>query len=439
MTDASTAGAAPAASPTNLLSLPIEILSKIASDAAPNGGAKAGDLRLVCKALNAVARRTVMSSLHCQANTRSGGELLTAIQRDEGALCALVTSFRLNLDPSTSMDFVAPIAAAAIQRLARLERLDIMGALTDDHEGGLQTELFPLAITRAFSDFPATLQHVCIRLFDLSAAMGLQMWAPGIVKLDLVGCDGWYGFYDRSPPPSMLDVLTLGPRYTPDEDWPEEATEVIRMVAWAAPHTRYISLRWTEAMAWAGASDHLLRDENIWTNSPLETFHLRGLPGLWDPANPQWTHVLPLLTALGTTKLRKLTLPISAEDELDNAFSGLLMPTVTTLCLENEGKSMISLNLEVFRLLESLLSSFSNLETLQLHNWLEEGPRDTGDITSPLLVRRHPMVFLLLSLLATTKVTSVIFRHSRTSGELRFWRDEDKGGADWSSEIYDLY
>ncbi|KAL8279660.1 hypothetical protein RQP46_007973 [Phenoliferia psychrophenolica] len=403
---------------------------------APNGGAKAGDLRLVCKALEDVARGIVMASLHCKADSE-GGELLAAILGRRSKLAPLVTSFRLDLNPVVPMDFAAPIAAAAIRRLNRLRSLNVVGVLRDDQG----PKLFPEAVVEAFRSFPATLQHLRIESFDIDISLGLHWWARSIVKLELVGCDCWYNFLAQPPPP-LLDVLVLGPRYTPDNNWDEEATDVIRMMVWAAICTRHIMLKWTEAGAADDDAREGLSDVNTWITSPLETFHLRGLPRLWEAADRQWPEVLPLLMAIARTGLDKLTLPISWDRvKMVNVFVGLAMPTVTTLCLENEvASSPVPLNLETFYLLESLLLSFTNLETLHLHGWLEDGPRAIGGTPHALLVRKHPLVFSLLALLAITTVTTVSIRHHWTgdgSHELRFWRDT--GSAEWSSEVFELF
>ncbi|KAL8279666.1 hypothetical protein RQP46_007979 [Phenoliferia psychrophenolica] len=342
MTDASTASATPAAaSPTNLLSLPTEILTQIASDVAPHGGAKAGHLRLVCKTLNAVARRTVLSSLRCNVNSESIAGLLRTILLDGSALNAIVTSFRVDLDPNNSMSSrIAPLAAAAIQKLVRLERLDMLSisAKTDD-------------------------VHLCIKCFNLEMISRLE----------------------------LSKIVTL----------------------------------------------------EIWINSPLETLHISGLALMWDSTNPQGRHVLPFLKAISSTKLHTLTLPIVIMDIIEDIFRGLVMPTVTTLCLENEWDRVpIPLNLDSFDLLSSLLlASFPNLEVLQLHGWDQDGPRAIGQIAPAWLVLHYPMVYLLLALLATyTKVVAVSIRGNEyidRNYEVQFWRGG--GSMEWSSEVFLLF
>ncbi|KAL8279658.1 hypothetical protein RQP46_007971 [Phenoliferia psychrophenolica] len=177
-------GAAPAAPSTNLLSLPIEILSKIASDVAPNGGAKAGDLRLVCKALNAVATRTVMSSLHCPADSERGGELLAAIL--SGDCPPDSTSLRLDLDGFGVGYSILAVAFAAIRKLPGLKRLHVAG---NSGEGGFLEEM-PPTILAAVHNFCPALTALSIEDLDISE---FSKWAPQVRNIDIINCDGWSG------------------------------------------------------------------------------------------------------------------------------------------------------------------------------------------------------------------------------------------------------
>ncbi|KAL8279657.1 hypothetical protein RQP46_007970 [Phenoliferia psychrophenolica] len=426
---------------TTLLSLPTEILSQIASDLAPNGGAFAGPLRLVCRALNAVATRTVMSSLHCISDSKPGGELLAAILSGEALLAC--TSFRLDLDGLAGANAaILAVAVAAIRKLRHINHLHLVGNL--DKSG---VDELPAGLMMAIPSFSPTLTTLSIEEFDMSEARDPHIWAPHVRNLSLTRCDGWYGFVGEATPSIAppLAKLELDGFFSDTNGDEVEASDTMSLLAWAAPHVESISLSWRHAGP--SEEDYLVHekeyhddDDNIWINSPLQRFRLHGLKDLWNQHDEQSAAVLRLLSTLGKTKLRELTLPISLGSDVINVFKDLVMPGITTLCLES-AFPQARLDLNTFALLESLLpGTFPNVKILQLHDWDDPSPREVSSLAPDLRARKYPLVCSLLVFLASTTVTRVHLRGifgGEGQFEARFVRDED--GVEWSSEVFQLF
>ncbi|KAL8292127.1 hypothetical protein RQP46_001593 [Phenoliferia psychrophenolica] len=112
--------------PTSLLSLPNELLIKIARDVAPNRGRKAGNLRLVCRHLGRVVAPVTWASIVLPVNAQSLDELVDELLNNRTGNTSYIVSIRYNR-PGTQLRVVV----SGLKALPALRRLHLAGADED--------------------------------------------------------------------------------------------------------------------------------------------------------------------------------------------------------------------------------------------------------------------------------------------------------------------
>ncbi|KAL8291655.1 hypothetical protein RQP46_001913 [Phenoliferia psychrophenolica] len=93
--------ATPDAPVTSLLSLPNELLVRIARSVAPDGGRQVGALRLTCRRVERVVSHIAWSSIHIQSDPKLHNPLLAILNSDTGGRGAQVTSVLNPIHPVT--------------------------------------------------------------------------------------------------------------------------------------------------------------------------------------------------------------------------------------------------------------------------------------------------------------------------------------------------
>ncbi|KAL8283396.1 hypothetical protein RQP46_005806 [Phenoliferia psychrophenolica] len=161
------------APPTNLLSLPTELLIKIARDVAPHGGRKAGNLRLVCRHLDCVVAPVTWASIVLPTDADGLQEIATELLNDRTENTSYITSVRYNV-PETQLRRIV----VALKALPALRRLHLVG--TSD-------ELF-VPRHDLLGSFPE-IDNLCLEYVDLDSMWDLKAWAPNVTSLELVNCD----------------------------------------------------------------------------------------------------------------------------------------------------------------------------------------------------------------------------------------------------------
>ncbi|KAL8283414.1 hypothetical protein RQP46_005824 [Phenoliferia psychrophenolica] len=115
--------------PTSLLSLPNEILVKIARDVAPDGGRKAGNFRLVCRHLGGVLAPVTWASIVLPADLDGLDEIGDELLNNRTGHNSLIKSLRYN-KPAFQPRFIVQ----ALKALPSLRRLHLAGT-SEDREG----------------------------------------------------------------------------------------------------------------------------------------------------------------------------------------------------------------------------------------------------------------------------------------------------------------
>ncbi|KAL8283365.1 hypothetical protein RQP46_005775 [Phenoliferia psychrophenolica] len=165
---------AAALAPTSLLSLPNELLVKIARDVAPNGGRKAGNLRLVCRHLGRVVAPVTWASIVLPTDLDDLDELADELLHNRMGQIHFVTSVRYN-KPEKQLRLVV----SAINALPSLRRLHLAGMnVTGGHfvpKHGLLQNSGRLSVLQ--------LDHV-----DLTSLFNITTWAPNVTSLGLFRC-----------------------------------------------------------------------------------------------------------------------------------------------------------------------------------------------------------------------------------------------------------
>ncbi|KAL8283397.1 hypothetical protein RQP46_005807 [Phenoliferia psychrophenolica] len=141
------------APPTNLLSLPTELLIKIARDVAPQGGRKAGNLRLVCRHLGRVIAPITWASIVLPTDLEGLDEIGDVLLNDRTGHRSYITSVRYNKPRKQLRKIVA-----ALKALPALRRLHLAGTTSNElFDFGSRTEPFSLKLagaTKLFANSP---------------------------------------------------------------------------------------------------------------------------------------------------------------------------------------------------------------------------------------------------------------------------------------------
>ncbi|KAL8283380.1 hypothetical protein RQP46_005790 [Phenoliferia psychrophenolica] len=142
--------------PTSLFSLPNELLIRIAREVAPDGGRKAGNLRLVCGRLGGVLATVTWASIVLPTDLAGLDEIGDELLNNRTGHNSLVISVRYN-KPA----FQPRVIVQALKALSSLRRLHLAGTLAD---GGLfdfggRKEPFSFELTGATKLFTHSLPN----------------------------------------------------------------------------------------------------------------------------------------------------------------------------------------------------------------------------------------------------------------------------------------
>ncbi|KAK4701524.1 hypothetical protein P7C70_g4706, partial [Phenoliferia sp. Uapishka_3] len=170
---------------TTLLALPNELLFKIASLVAPNGGRKARHLSLVCRHFATIVAPITWSQIIVPEDYDGQDELLSALIDTASGRASRVTSLHL---PITYGGTPRPIKswAAVLKLLPNLERLHISGVS--------KQEYMPTPIQLAIASLPRLTTLRFERLI-LAKCMRLVDWAPTVKSIEAKNCRGYNVFY----------------------------------------------------------------------------------------------------------------------------------------------------------------------------------------------------------------------------------------------------
>ncbi|KAL8280491.1 hypothetical protein RQP46_007139 [Phenoliferia psychrophenolica] len=157
---------------TSLLSLPNELLVKIARDLAPNGGRKAGSLRLVCRHLGRVVAPVTWASLVLPADADAldeiGAELLGNHTENTSYIVSILYR-RPDLQPR--------MLVHAIKALPSLRRLHLVGS-----------ESKPFVPAHGILSGWNALTELELMYVDLSSNFNIAAWAPNLSTLRAFDC-----------------------------------------------------------------------------------------------------------------------------------------------------------------------------------------------------------------------------------------------------------
>lgn len=148
--DLRTAADIPTPPTPTLLSLPNELLARIASDVAPNGGRQAGNLRLTCRHLSLIVAPVVWASLRIPADVDTQNTIMAGVIRERKGFTRSVKSVRYAL-PTAAAPGSIHLAATVFTMLPNLARLHVFGRAA----GEIPVLVLPVELWDAFSDMSA--------------------------------------------------------------------------------------------------------------------------------------------------------------------------------------------------------------------------------------------------------------------------------------------
>ncbi|KAL8283410.1 hypothetical protein RQP46_005820 [Phenoliferia psychrophenolica] len=161
--------------PTSLLSLPNELLVKIARVVAPDGGRKAGNLRLVCRHLGDVVAPVTWASIVLPTDADGLDELGDELLHNRTGHTSLVNSVRYNKPAFQPRGIVQ-----ALKALPSLRRLHLAG--TSEGQEGLFVPKHGLlkGLKR--------IQNLQLDYVDLDNLFDIASWAPSVSTLSHFRC-----------------------------------------------------------------------------------------------------------------------------------------------------------------------------------------------------------------------------------------------------------
>ncbi|KAL8292143.1 hypothetical protein RQP46_001609 [Phenoliferia psychrophenolica] len=360
--------------PTSLLSLPNELLVKIARDVAPDGGRKAGNFRLANRGLGRLIAQVTWASVVLPITDLDAlDEFANELSYDRTGNTSLITSLRYNR-PARQLRLVV----SAIKGLPSLRRLHLAGT---GPKAGLFVPLHDLLGTWN------TLEALQLDYVDLTSIWEMRTWAPNVSSLGMVGCRSSHAPFrtDATCKPSNPFSLKL-----------------------------------------AGASK-LFRDSP--PTDPAASFIVRLLN--WISLGPLTTLCLPVIgTFFAPDVLASLSLPSVQTLVIDVDPTSL---TATDQDLLSPGDT--SNYIQLLRFLK--LAALPSLSTLHLQGWLNvTGVAKLGLIPISDLPAESLTVYALLGFLRTTTVVELKLEnsvgHAESDVQCIFTRD---GEGDWTSRL----
>ncbi|KAL8283323.1 hypothetical protein RQP46_005733 [Phenoliferia psychrophenolica] len=165
--------ASPPPTSTSLLSLPNEVLVKIARVVAPDGGRKAGKLRLVCRHLGRVVAPVTWASIRLLDDADALDELAAELLNNHTGHTSLIKSLRYNKPVKQLRVVVSAIRALPSLRRLHLAALSGQGLFVPEHD-----------LLRSWPSLEVQqLDHV-----DLQSMWDISSWAPNLSSLIFGGC-----------------------------------------------------------------------------------------------------------------------------------------------------------------------------------------------------------------------------------------------------------
>ncbi|KAL8292125.1 hypothetical protein RQP46_001591 [Phenoliferia psychrophenolica] len=423
MSDATDSSAA-ALAPTSLLSLPVELLVKIARDVAPDGGRKAGHLRLVCRHLGCVVAHVTWAAIVLPTDLDGLDEISDELTHNRRGNTSFITSVRYN-----KPEFQLRSVVSALKALPSLRRLHLAG--TDEYDGlflplhnvGLFTPLHNL-----LADWKS-LDILQLDYVDLKSNLDLTSWAPNLSSLGLVGCSNievpFRGEFARKRNGVKRIQISVAQPATAQLG-SNRALEVLI----ASHRAQSISVDFNPLVLSDWANQRLADHKYFSRRTEPFSFTLTGATKLFKAPvliNPGASILIRILNWVALGPLTSLTLPVFGSFWASDAdFAHLSLPRVETLVLDVDPTSLdapskdllISADRDLMSNYTQLarfltITSLPKLSTLHLRGWFEETGTSTLAQTSiETLTTGAPLIYLLLGFLRTTTVKELRMENS---------------------------
>ncbi|KAL8292359.1 hypothetical protein RQP46_001825 [Phenoliferia psychrophenolica] len=351
--------------PTSLLSLPNELIVKIAREVAPYGGRKAGNLRLVCRHLGRVVAPVTWASIVLPARTVALEDLTNEMLNNRTGHISLITSVRYNKPRRQS-----PIVVTALRSLPSLRRLHLCGR-GDDNDGIFVPE-HDLLLGGWRNLIALHLEHV-----NLGSHFELPTWAPSLSTLVIERCyNAQDSFLCNTKEKLRFNhVREIRLSVVAPSD-PGYITNVALLAFLACFRARRITLHLDLTVQ--GSMEEIMKDRPIDRRLEPFSFELAGATKLFKNASPTdiGAHVIVrFLNWFALGNLTTLSLPVFDTFFATDVLASLTLPRVQVLVLDVDPSSRVrfrrtNLTNKFTHLIRFLkLASMPSLSTLHLRGW----------------------------------------------------------------------
>ncbi|KAL8281459.1 hypothetical protein RQP46_006143 [Phenoliferia psychrophenolica] len=420
-----------------LTSLPHELLAAIAWLVAPDGGRKAANLRLACRAVDSAAAPCVWTAITFPSAPEEVDLLLSHLIENPHKRVEFTSSVRI--DATTPL--ISTIAAL-LPTFPRLKRVHISGAGAEH----ALPELLPL-LMRAIDRSP-TVRTLVFDHISFANELDQPVWSFfAVPEVTFLAC--------LYPGNLFIDENTLGPKVTdltsvsfraPIGSVEEQVEAAVHLAYAMSASGRVYELE----LSYLDDEEHPLLDymENNaddWSyhTGPLEIV-LHGFNGLFDAQDLKQQDTVALFTIALLNWIgccTTLSLPVHAVFDFNNEFHLLDLRNLQHLALVSQALPIAGtpnlLSLTTYKNLLNFLDiePLPALRTLRLRGWLDFTNVKTIALGSDwFLMRQHLEIFGLLSCLVSTGVVELRLQnsigHPDELEECVFERD-DKDATAW--------
>ncbi|KAK4699494.1 hypothetical protein P7C70_g6763, partial [Phenoliferia sp. Uapishka_3] len=396
----------------SFLSLPSELITKIACEVAPLGGSKVGSLRLVNRQISAITSPILFSAISIPGKALNKiDELLASIFENDLGIREAATSISLEV----SKDSRLSLPTAAVATLVNVTRASIAPLSGAIH--------LPTLVEKALSRLPKlavlAISNVTVKVTPKNTL--LERCAPRVTHLILSNVFG-DGLLCTSAqagklthPPNIVESIELYYRRS-------SSSRDIFLKLWACKSTvRHIVMEWT-------GQPH--NAPGFFSNQtpPMnaESLRLQGLECLFDERghfarNAATSSVCTLLKWMAKTPLHNLSLPVASDFAVDGLFDDLKMPNLRLLSLCTCPRAPYVekpdlLTATTFTALSSFTDPagpFPALSTLRLVGWFDTtGIAWLATVKPSQLARQHPLLYSLLGVLKMDNIKVLVLENS---------------------------
>ncbi|KAL8281461.1 hypothetical protein RQP46_006145 [Phenoliferia psychrophenolica] len=422
-----------------LTSLPHELIAAIAWLVAPDGGRKAANLRLACRAVDAAAAPCVWTAITVPSAPEELDFLLSHLIENPHKRLEFTSSVRID---ATAPHFSA--IAAFLTTLPRLKRVHISGAGAPH----ALPDLSPILMKAI--DCSPTIQTLAFDHISFADQFDQPAWHHSVPEVTFLACvcpD--HLFIDATLSRLRVPKMTSVKLRTPISDVEEQVTTAVQLAFVMTAEARRYELE----LDYLEEEEHSLvqymeTHPEDWSDhtGPFEVV-LHGFYGLFDAQDPGQQETVALFTATFLNWIGRastLSLPVHAAFNFIDLFF-LTLPSVQNLALVRQSIPIVDspdlLSPTTYKsLLQSLDSiSLPALRTLRLRGWLDlTNVKTIALATDRAFPRQHLEIYGLLGCLVRTGIVELRLQNSKghpdESEECVFERD-DKDAKEWRKRL----